>query len=531
MGELFLVLRYTQGNKIMTRKKLVTYTEWKTGTTRALHQRSKELKAVDATLKKYTMMCGNINAIASSDNQYLADVENAFNNWKKSKGTNDAWKDSSRNGNNFFTLLDNQLSGVGDTDKGLGAVDFMAADMLHARLGVLFLFSHLKCDDSMFSVALNGAVDITTNALSYGEVEYDKGKVTEGVKVLGAVGKKAEAAIVARQGKKQNVSSNQLLQSVPAPTDSRLREIWTMIRDKVMEYAKKIIAAIKEKLNSIKEKINTIRKDPGQAVIDNIGPNLRKLVDALTSRFLAAAVPFIGAGLDIAKGIVNTLDAGVTKFKEWLASNEVVLSSGHITVIVKSIKQAMAMSIGSGLFDLVKGGMKLGAEFMTAGAAALMSLIASIIEIVVKTVWKMIEISRLSAFFKESALLFQSRANEDSIHKRPVAFNQWFKGYAMSLPVLSVLALNSGVTGNKMLFLQMFQSDTEVVSQHQFDAGVTYLDELKSWGSGYLEGCGFSFSSVDPMVKELLELAKNQAAPPTNKRQLFDVFKGFLNGG
>jgi hypothetical protein len=515
----------------MTRKKLVTYTEWKNGTTRALHQRSKELKAVDAALKKYTMMCSNMNAISSSDNQYLADVENAFNNWKKSKGPNNAWKNSSRNGNNLFTLLDNQLSGVGDTDKGLGVVDFMAADMVHARLGVLFLFSHLKCDDSTFSVALNGAFDITTNSLNYGNVSYDEGNVGKGVKVLDAVGKKAEAAILARQGRKKNIPSSQMLQSVPPPTDGRLKAIWTTIRDKVMEYAEKIIVAIKEKLNAIKEKINTVRKDPGQAVMENIGPILRKLADALTSRFLAEALPFIGAGLDIAKGIVNTLDAGVTKFKEWLASSDVVLGSGHITVIVKSIKQAMAMSIGSGLFDLVKGGMKLGAEFMSAGAAALMSLIASIIEAVVKTVWKLIEISRLRAFFKESEILFKSRANEDSIHKRPIAFNQWFKGYALSLPMLSVLALNSGVTGNKMLFLQMFQSNTEVVSQHQFDAGVAYLDELKSWGSGYLKDCGFSFSSEDPMVKGLLELAKNQSTPSTTKRQLFDVFKGFLNGG
>jgi hypothetical protein len=515
----------------MTRKKLVTYTEWKTGTTRALHQRSKELKAVDAALKTYSMMCGNMNAISSSDNQYLSDVKNTFNTWKKSKGPNDAWKDSSRNGNKLFTLLDNQLNGIGDTDKGLGVVDFMAADMVHARLGVLYLFSNLKCDDSMFSVALNGAFDIATTSLDYGNVKYDQGNVKKGVQVLDAVGKKAEAAILARQGRKQKVPSSQLLQSVPPPTDGRLRQIWTTIRDKVLEYAEKIIAAIKEKLNSLKEKINTIRKDPGQAVIDNIGPALRKLVDALTSRFLAAAVPFIGAGLDIAKGIVNTLDAGVTKFKEWLASSDVVLGSGHITVIVKSIKQAMAMSIGSGIYDLVKGGMKLGAEFMTAGAAALMSLIASIIETVVKTIWKLIEISRLRAFFKESEELFKGRANADSIHNRPIAFNQWFKGYALSLPVLSVLALNSGITGNKMLFLQMFQSNTEVVSQHQFDAGVTYLDELKSWGSGYLDDCGFSFSSDDPMVKGLLEMAKNQGSPPTTKRQLFDVFKGFLNGG
>ena len=78
--------------------------------------------------------------------------------------------------------------------------------------------------------------------------------------------------------------------------------------------------------------------------MDNIGTILRKLVDTLTGRFLATAAPFIGAGLDAAKGIVNTLDAGVTKFKEWIASPDIVLNSGHITVIVESIKRAMGVS-------------------------------------------------------------------------------------------------------------------------------------------------------------------------------------------
>ena len=61
----------------------------------------------------------------------------------------------------------------------------------------------------------------------------------------------------------------------------------------------------------------------------------------------------------------------------------------------------------------------------------------------------------------------------------PIAFNQWLKGYSLSLPVLPVLALNTGITGNKVLFLQMYQSNDQVVSQSQFDAGVSYLDGLK----------------------------------------------------
>ena len=99
----------------------------------------------------------------------------------------------------------------------------------------------------------------------------------------------------------------------------------------------------------------------------------------------------------------------------------------------------------------------------------------------------------------------------------------------MSLPVLPVLALNTGITGNKMLFLQMYQSDGQVTSQTQFDRGVSYLDGLKDWGSSYLKGCGFSFSSDDKVVSGLMTMAEKQAAPLTTKGKVWNGVRTFLN--
>lgn len=311
---------------------------------------------------------------------------------------------------------------------------------------------------------------------------------------------------------------------------ARLRQLWETIRNKVLEYATNIIEAIRKKLDETKEKINTIMSNPGDAIMDKLPTILRKLVDALTSRFLADAVPFIGAATEIVSGIINTLDAGFTKFKEWLAGKEVLLASGHITVIVESIKRAMAMSIGAGLYETLKGGISMGSQFMTAGAAAIISLVSSIIEAVVKTVWKMIEIGRLRSFFKQARSHWESKSRADALHKQPIAFNQWFKGYSLTLPVLPVLALNTGITGNKMLFLQMFQSNTNIVSQSQFDAGVSYLDGLKEWGSGYIEDCGFSFSSADPTVSGLLAMAKTQAPPLSTNDKIIKGVRQFISG-
>ena len=498
---------------------LIAYKDWMAGTSRLLHVRSPELKRLDKALEGHSAVANHSNFKA---------VAEAFAAWKKSKGGDELWKGTSRNGNQMFTLLDNQLRGVGDTDQALGTVDFMAEDMVHARLGALFLFSRLECDDSIFSVVLEGAIDVTTSSLDYADVEYNERMIGAAKSGASALAAQAEQKIRAREGKK-SVKSAQLMQAAAPPTSERLLRIWTMIRDKVLEYAQKIIAAIRAKLESIKKSVMTAKDNPGGAVIDNLPGLLRKLVDALTSRFLAAAAPFIGAGLDVAKGIVNTLDAGMKKFDEWLSSRDVVLASGHITVIVESIQRAMWMSVGAGLYDLLKGGVSLGMQFATSGAAAIVTLVSSIIEAVVKAVWKIVEISRLRQFFDEARELWKSHNEADALHKRPIAFNQWFKGYSLSLPVLSVLALNTGITGNKMLFLQMYQSDSRVVSPAQFNTGVTYLDGLKKWGSTYLQDCGFSFSSEDKMVTGLLAMADKQAPPLSAKGHLWRGARKFVN--
>jgi len=42
----------------MKNHKLISYSQWKKGTSSALHRRSSELKALDTALEKYTQICG-----------------------------------------------------------------------------------------------------------------------------------------------------------------------------------------------------------------------------------------------------------------------------------------------------------------------------------------------------------------------------------------------------------------------------------------------------------------------------------------
>ena len=114
-------------------------------------------------------------------------------------------------------------------------------------------------------------------------------------------------------------------------------------------------------------------------------------------------------------------------------------------------------------------------------------------------------------------------------HTRPIAFNNWFKSYAVDMPALSVLALNSGICGDKMHFLKMFKDDTAVITQATFSAGVKYVDELKVWGSKFLDDAGYSFSSDDPVVTGLLTLAQSHRQESGKAGKAWNAALGFLN--
>jgi len=511
----------------MTHSSVMSSEEWKKGTGLVLRARGRELKAVDLALERFEHRPTDMR---------LAQLKEKFDAWKKSKGPGDAWKGSGRDKNQIATLLDQQLRGVGDTDVAGGAQAFMEPALINSRLGALYLFGHLDCDDSIFKVVLQGSIDLTTASLDFagGDSNVAMGRASSALgKGRAAAGKGAdfvENKIRGASAGGASVTSQQLLgANVVAPTDGRLRRMYESIRATLYEYAQKIWEAIREQIAGARQKFADMLADPGAAALANLPGMLRKLCDLLAGKFLAAAVPLIGAGLDLAKGLANTIDSGVTKFKEWLAGRDVVLLAGHPGTIVQAIRRAMWFSVGEGLYDTMKGGLKLGLEFASSGASAIGALIVAIVEALVKTIWRVIELIRMRSFFRQARQYWDVRDQGGALHTRPIAFNNWFKSYAVEMPALSVLALNSGVCGDKMHFLKMYKDDTAVIPQAAFDGGCRYVDELKIWGSKYLGDSGYSFSSQDPVVSGLLKLAQSHTKETGKAGKVWGAALGFLN--
>jgi hypothetical protein len=278
-----------------------------------------------------------------------------------------------------------------------------------------------------------------------------------------------------------------------------------------------------------KEKLRWAMADPGSTALE-IGPTvLRKLCDFIATHVLAKAAPFIGAGLDIAKGILNTIDAGLTKFREWSAAKSVELNVGHPATIAEAIRRAMWFNVGKGLYDTLKGGLDLGMQFASQGASSIVSLVMAGVEALAKTIWKLVEVVKMRSVFARGRELYEARANSDSLHLRPIAFNAWFKSHALMLPALPVLVLNTGICGDKMHFMKMFKDDDAVITQAAFDDGCRYVDGLKAWGSEYLNDSGFGFKSKDPVVAGLLKMARTHEEDSSPLENVWKATLGFVN--
>jgi len=145
---------------------LIAHADWMKRTTALGRPRSASLKELDAALKHYEQFGGG-------DARWR--VEQKLEGWKTSQGTGDEWKRSVRNRDLVVEELTARLNG-GDSDKAWGRLpDFMHADLVNARLGVVYLFSNMSAEAGLFNVILEGGLGVTNGVLSFGGTSLEDG--------------------------------------------------------------------------------------------------------------------------------------------------------------------------------------------------------------------------------------------------------------------------------------------------------------------------------------------------------------------
>jgi len=330
-------------------------------------------------------------------------------------------------------------------------------ELENSRLGVIFFLGNLRVDFS----PEESANDLTTKAL-----DLLKGKVGDG-KIVGA------ATTVAGG-----------VESITNTVDQ-------------------IALAIQKWLV---DKFNIAPSDVDLA-IQHVRYNLPKLIYGVQSEVRKQAGDF---GLT---GIASGLYTGITKTIEYFdlkhTGKGVSLESGHPDIVASSIQRSIAKAALVGLAEAAMAGAKAALAAFTGGAGLIVNKIAGVIELLLRFAVRFCSALNLRKIFADAKDRWAAKDQSDAIQKRAGDFANWFKKAIDRAPIVAALVMNCGIAGDAMRFLQVATSDGVVVTQGQFDKGVTYLNGLKSSASDlimkYQED--MRISSGDPMTAALLKQA------------------------
>jgi hypothetical protein len=480
---------------------IMVYDTWKKRTYDRFRSRSPQLLAIDEAIQSYHVEKGATwtknpihedNNVAWTANPLYSGqrkpaspreaVNIAFDNWKKSKGSGLQWRKSVRNKTFAMDDLNMSLKGIRltpfDVEKDGG--------MANARLGIIYLFKDMHVDPGLFNLLLDGGMSITGSALKLG----GDGSAATNLKSVMIPGK----ALV------QATAGNAVTQAADGARTSKAFSDW-------ME---DLYVKIKE---TLEKKFGTI---------DLTISSIKNLINVLVSALAKEAAPFVSGAMDLAKGLAKMTDAIILSVSSYLKGQGVETLAGSPTVIVNSIKKAMKMSIGEGVYESLKGAGGLAMSAASFGGSTIVSIVLAAVETLVKFIWRLVEVSKMNKFFAEASEFWKNNRNVNQKADPPIyelvmdskKFTDWYRNTALNIPAISVLTLNSGMCGDKMRYLKMYSIESESGAElnldedrrvDEFQRGVAFLDDLKDVGADLLAKTGFSFTSANPVIANNLK--------------------------
>ena len=428
--------------------------------------RSDQLKDLDQALKSYEELKSDSN---------LSKVRRTFEAWKLKEGM--GWRQSKRNGRAAFSKLEELLNPRAATPYD----DALA----HSRKGLVYLFSQMEVESGVGKVLIEGAYDVFESVADIDALNIP------GMAVKAAKGvKEVSLKVLEQRGSKP---------AGPKPGAPSIQlTLWEKIKKYLMDFAKKI-------WESLKTKYSEFYNSSSLEKFETIWGPATKLVNLVAGNVFVSAVPFLGGAIDVATGIKDTTVACYHRYIAYTLGKGVVLNEGHPGVIAASIERAMNLGIGKGLYDTFKGAGNLAMQGASFGGAAVVSAVIAGCELIAKVVYRLWEASGMRTFFEDCK---EKWIAKDKIYEGSADFTKWYSKAAYALPCLSALAVNSGITGDKMAYLNMFTDgglQKTTITQAKFDQGASYIEKLKSWSLAYLEDTGYDFDSKDTFVKSLLK--------------------------
>jgi hypothetical protein len=494
-------------------KKLIPPKEWMDRTSLVGRQRSAALKQLDSALADYdrSPSTGTTTVIAR------------FEAWKLETGGAQAWRSSPRNQGKpvgAFTELEARLT-AGDSDAGLGVKAGEAEHHRRARLGVLYLYSHMSVSTNLFGMLLDTASGVASGAFNFGlaataqlnpKVESLTGAAKAGAqggqKLLGGVERIAEKKLGnAMSGVVFGIEDPQGKKIVVSPKNETEQTLWRWLKD----FVSGILDKLREKFTSLQ----------------TYAPIFTAAIKAIVSEISKQAGALFTDAVTTVAGVEKIIKGFGERIASAIAMNRVKLVQGYPSAVVDAIHRSMTLSGIEGLCQTARGVGGMALTTLAPVAAPIVSLVLNACEKLFRLLWRVAEIGEMKAAFALSreeykrgkayeAAIRDGKTADAPLHAQPMEFAKWFRAQATKVPVLACLTLTSGICGDKMTYLAMYNDDGKELDSKQFLKGAEGVDALKQWGSDYLAKSGYEFHTSDSFVSTML---KKQAANAENLRR------------
>lgn len=221
-----------------------------------------------------------------------------------------------------------------------------------------------------------------------------------------------------------------------------------------------------------------VSQSDAELAVQHVRYNLPPLIYGIHGELdkTAGSYPVTG----IASGLVTAVSKSIEFFNLKHTGKGVALESGHPDIVAASIRRSVAKDALVGLAEAALAGAKAALATFTGGAGLIVNKIAGVIELLLRFAVRFCDALGLRKVFADAREKWACHKQSDAIQTSAGEFADWFKQVVGRSPICAALVMNCGIAGDAMRFLQVITSRGIVVTQGQFDKGVTYLNALKA---------------------------------------------------
>ncbi|MCK5819127.1 MAG: hypothetical protein KAH18_07705 [Psychromonas sp.] len=491
--------------------------------------RSSSLRAVDAAIEKYEknkiksqQPPTEQTSLIDTDNTSLNLIEIGFalDRWKKAQGLREAWKSSPRNKTGVITKL-NAIVGTPEIDI---STDNYKENLAHARLGIIYLFSHLNVDTNILSLMVLPAALITGTALSQVSVEGNDLFSDRSKETFNATHAAMRDLRFGADPAKGLI--NAIEDGIKVKKQQRSDSLIKKIVDVLEGFVKQVLKTLVE-LFYRQDSVN------GPYVIQtSLMLSLTKATIASVAIILCNAIGnFTTDVTRLARHLARIADAAVDGIRSWWQSQFVNILYGHPSAICASLKSRMSAHVRLGIYNSMKAtaGIAIQLLFPLIGEAvrAVGNIILSIFEMIYNFLECHVRLHNIRGVIHECQGLWEQyqsnkllpiNERKKLMHEDVNRFAAWYSEIARTSTELAALTLNSGICGDKMHFLNMFDTTLgKLIKQDAFDKASNYMELLKDYSGNFLRTSNYIITSEDPMVQAYINHAKEIGLGNSNK--------------